>query len=72
MIAATEKCERAFEEMVQTEEGIRVVKQTLLDLAQVSLEQNGHRTTFSKYLKVNSGILQNVMTMHTFSKYFSD
>ena len=58
MTAATEKCERAFDVMVQTEEGIRVVKQTLLDLAQVSLEQNGNWTTFSKYLKVNSGILQ--------------
>ena len=56
MIAAIKRCERAFDVMVKTEEGIMVVKKTLLQLAQVSSQEGGHQTTFSGFLKVNSGI----------------
>ena len=56
MLAAIERCESTFDVMVKTEEGIVAVKKTLLYLAQVSPQEGGHQTTFSEYLKVNSGI----------------
>ena len=73
MIAAIERSERAFDVMVKTEEGIMVVKKTLLYLAQVSSQEGGRQTTFSEYLKVNSGIPGRCKCYdYTCSKYLSD
>ena len=52
MLAAMNRCESTFNVMVQTEEGIRVVKQTLLDLArgqpQLRKHQNNEHLNVSK------------------------
>ena len=46
------KCESTFDVMVQSEEGIGVVKQTLLDLARGQPEHANHKTT--EHLKVST------------------
>lgn len=47
MLAAVKGCESTFDVMVQTEEGIGIVKQTLLDLAQ-GKHQNSEHLNVSK------------------------
>lgn len=52
MVAAIERCEKAFDLMVKAKDGIRVVEKALLHLAQASPQQCGNQTTFNKHLKV--------------------
>lgn len=44
MLAAMKRCESTFEVMVKTEEGIRVVKEALLQLAQGQSQPIKHQT----------------------------
>ena len=53
MLAAIEGCKSTFDEMVKTNEGIKVVKKTLLHLAQDQPQQAGYQTTVSVRLKVS-------------------
>ena len=54
MLAAINGCESTFTAMVQTEEGVKVVKNTLLHLAQGQHQLAGHETTVSEHLKVST------------------
>ena len=45
MLAAIKKRERTFDEMVKTEVGIRLVKQTLLNPAQGQPQHAGRQST---------------------------
>ena len=62
MLAAINGCESTFNVMVQTEEGIRMVKQTLLDLAQGQPEHASHKTT--EHLKVSTEVLDWIHKYH--------
>ena len=55
MLAAVNRCENTFNAMVQTEEGIKVVRNTLLHLAQ-GHQLPGHESTVSEHLKVSTHI----------------
>ena len=54
MVAATKGCERTFDEMVKSKDGMRAFKETLFRmLVKDSLQLGGRYTTVSKQLKVS-------------------
>ena len=54
MVAATKGCERTFDVIVKSKDGMKVFKETLFRvLVEDSLQLGGHYITVSKQLKVS-------------------
>ena len=56
MLAAINRCENTFNEMVRRPEGVEVVRNTLLHLAQGQHQLPDHETTVSEHLKVSTHV----------------
>ena len=74
MLAAINGRESTFNVMIKTEEGIKVVRNTLLQLAQGQHQLAGHKTTVSEHLKVSAHVLHMIsdnVKLHAHFKNYS-